>query len=769
MANSRPYFLIAPHDDDVQYTQEDIERIFDERIKKLNSHIKSLKESAENDAESEEHALEYKKASFAKQHAVKGRQLFKTNPEEFVELYNQFHLVMSKLSDSGGAFKVDEKAINNEENRQNINPETITPEDSQHLYLDKGLIEENVAEAALEQGDNSLLLKIGLLKPAGTNLYVSDGQVSFDPENMDKEQILAMIDFLKGQGLVVDVSNLKLENADKKTQQQFDDAVNEFRAKDSGQELQSLVSVPIDDHDAADKALSAVQNNESELSDSEEEADGQENNAADNNDDLVSDSDYDNLSGFFSAENDNAENEDSTRNNKDEKLQTAPKKNKKSSSKDEKTAEQLHSEVCNSIRDAFGKLGYENMRWYQGRALGGWTTFTMYDSDSMKPRRVEAEMDKKTKEVKLKYKRKYLVRVKNGRLQVAYSGNMSQDDIYELVSQLYANGVKYVRMVGLSEEDESKFREALGKRLMIPLGHNISAERYQKMTKKAGDKVGTNSPKYYKYRYDMVQEMRRQLQAKGIGDPLDGKNRSIPECREIRWAEYSYNLYPFRNMWEDYGAQNADGTGTGLRSVYENILAEANSDEKSNNGAAMAIGAKLALAKLYNIYEKYVSQDVQSLIKSPDLNDKERNALISYTSSRNIDLSTSVHEMDPLIYEGLYKAMYESQTDVAKKQIEDAYIKNLEAGASENPERTAVSKCWKNAQADLDRIRYGIHECDIPEPRFEPGGIPDHDFRAIKKKARDMGLVTERRKGHRDNSMDGHNMPRSRRGGGYGE
>ena len=266
------------------------------------------------------------------------------------------------------------------------------------------------------------------------------------------------------------------------------------------------------------------------------------------------------------------------------------------------------------------------------------------------------------------------------------------------------------------------------------------------MADAAGKKYGKNSPEYHRYRYDLVLEMRRQLKEKGIDNPLDGKNRSIQECREIRWAEAAYRLYPFRNMWEDYGRKK----GNGLRYLYEKKLND-NIGPDCGNGATKVIGAKLAFTRLFDMYEEYGRGSIAEFVNNPDLKPNEKAALQRFVEEHKIDVSKPVHcneltkykGMDPLIFEALYEEMCKTGEATAEAQIKNVYFEKLKSqGRNQDPEQYAVKQCLENAERQIRAIG-DVMEKEFGFPRLTviPGGIPRHDFTKLREEARGKGLI----------------------------
>lgn len=575
--------------------------------------------------------------------------------------------------------------------------------------------------------NGSLSMKISLLRPAGVSMEVVDGRVQFSPEDMTPEKMRAMVDFLQRHGLVVDTSNLKLENAEQETQQLFDKVIEQKEQAETGKP-NIMFAVSADDNEPDDGSDHEEDRNailEDQLSHDGEAPQA----AADEND---------------SDEAPAQENSD--------------KKKKDKKKKKEKTPQQKQLDALNeSIAGWMNKNRNKGYSWFEGTSWqdcknGSWQTFTCYSSESTDPFRKPITIDPKTKEVKCNYEFKIYTRInKDGKLEIAYSlppgKNLTDDQAYLITSALKDAGVKRVKFDKMSDTDDAIMRIACAKRLLIPVGHKINAERYDKMIKTAAQKVDENSPDLYRYKYDLSMQMKNLLEAKGM-DVNAEKNRNNPDCRRIRWAVGAYQLHPFRDLWEDFGLR-----GDFEKAVAKGTPSMADTPEGEKNGAAQVIGATMAVVSLYKIYEANMEEPltVKDLLDGKGKllrNEEERKALRAAFAANNDKLDTNVRDLSPRSMRAIYEAMCKTETAKAKQDIDNRYLEILRnnqdiEGKGESPEK-AVSDCLNNARARIEDVNGQLEDCELKKIYLTRFSLPHHDFSDARAKARQEGLIRNR-------------------------
>lgn len=699
MANGKPYFALKNN------------RAADMSVTEVEKALQRTLDAIQVPEESElsgENKLQSSKISVKKAAVERQIKIMESNPELYTRLYSL---------------------------KEDIANETI-PEDPNNPDSPDKQTAETCPIRMDENG--SLSMKISLLRPAGVSMEVVDGRVQFSPEDMTPEKMLAMVDFLQRHGLVVDTSNLKLENAEKGTQQLFDNVLAQKEEAEMGKP-NIMFAASADDNDDSDTTDENRDEDRNELLNDQLNSNG-ENTSEDNEDE----------------NEDEAEEENEEDGNSEIAEQQAPEKKKKDKKKKkskEKTATEKSLDAMNeSISGWMNKNRSKGLSWYEGTSVGGWKTFTSYTSESTDPFRKPITIDPKTKEVKCNYEFKIYTRInKDGKLEIAYSlppgKNLTDDQAYLITSALKDAGVKRVKFDKMSDTDDAIMRGACAKRLLIPVGHKINAERYDKMIKTAAQKADENSPELYRYKYDLAMQMKNLLEAKGM-DVNAEKNKNNPDCRRIRWAVSAYQLHPFRDLWEDFG----------LRSKFESAVAKgtpgmANTPEGEKNGAAQVIGATMAVVSLYKIYEANMDSPltVKDLLDGKNnllRNEEERKALRAAFAANNDKLDTNVRDLSPNSMKAIYEAMCKTETTKAEKDINDRYLEILRNnqdidGKGESPEK-AVSDCLNNARARIEDVNGQLEDCELKKIYLTRFSMPRHDFSTARAKAKEEGLIKDR-------------------------
>ncbi len=609
-------------------------------------------------------------------------------------------------------------AIQGNPNAEHLQALEKNPENYVALYSVKQNVEEaDEAKATLEIDPNGeLKLKIQMLHPTSANMEISDGKVSFSTEGMTAKEMHDMIAFLQSHGIVADMDNLKLENADEETLDMFDEAEQLFEDEKAGEEsLFPFAEVKEGDYEEypEEEPVDKLKGNmfDDVLPDEEEEEAPVET-------PKFGEQKEEESYGLFGGK--------------------APKKTVPvdKSSKDG---------FDQSVTKWMNKNKRKNFSWFEGNTWDGWDTFTCYSSENPRQNRKPITIDPKTGEMKYNYEFKVYTKMVNGHLQVCFSlppgRNLTDDQAYMITSALKDAGVKYVRYgKGMTDTNEAIMRSACAKRLLVPTDHKISFDRYDKMIDAATQKVDTNSPEIYRYKYDLAMQMDRTLRKKGI-DYRDQANRNKPDCRRIRWAVGAYQLHPFRDLWEDFG----------LRGDYEKRIAEGTPGDprctNPNDGATKVIGAKMAVGSLYQMFSDNAGQNVGYLLSKEckSLNEKEKDVLRAYVDNNGLSTETSVRDMPPAALRKIYDEMCKTQEVKVKEDIEKEYFeilqRNKQDGSKDNPEKGAIREVYGRADTYIRNMNEELKDCQLSPIFLTQNAMPKHDFTKARKEAEDKGLV----------------------------
>lgn len=729
MANGRPYFsFVSKRDNDI--TQDEVERNLHRRL-----------QNAENivvDENDKYKVMLARKRKMEVERAKNQLALYESNKEVYTALYSIQDAVSSEIV---------------AKDKRN---DTRTAE----------------AFAIKTDDENNLSLKINMLHPIGASITVVDGRVEFSPEEMTPEKMVEMVDFLRRHGIVVDTDNLKLENADERTQEIFEEAKEIFEER-AQEAIESLYTRTKHNENYEDSYLAEEQAEiekwfEENGVDDRETASVSQIDDPDLVDELTKDkSDKEEETEGTGGSGEEKDSETSEEEKGEEKKdgEKAPKK----PAKKKMTAQEQLKEFDASIEGWMNKNKRKNYSWYDGTCWnGGWRTFTCYTSESNDPLRKSVTVDPKTKEVKCNYEFKIYTRIgPNGKVEIAYSlppgKKLTDDQAYLLASAFKDAGIKYVEYAGMPDDDEAIMRGALAKRAIIPVGHKINAERFNKMAEIARGKLGDNSADLYKYKYDLAKQMERILIKKGI-KWWEEENKNNPDCRCIRWAIGAYKLHPFRDLWEDFG----------LRGEYEkwvNAATGRKSDLKEkidpDNGAHYAIGATKAVYSLYSMFDEATTKDftLKDLLegKSSHLSPAEINALRKGLTE-NDTMDTEVRNLSPTAMKAIYNEMVRTQTKVAEKELSKTYMRKIKNKNNDDIETSAVKECLNNAVTLIKEINGQLEDAQLPKIYLTGIPTPYYQFTEAREQAKREGLIGEEEKGGKGGAPKGP-KPAGRRGG----
>lgn len=740
MANNRPYFALNAH----RLSSIESEEIENYWKKQAKDH-EIPQDNVFDDVRA---GLEQRKENMKKGQIDHQLEMLHSHPEQYTALYN---------------IQADINSFATAKDPQTPDSESVTPFKASPIKEDE---------------NGNLSMKINSLQPAGISMEIVDGRVQFSPEDMNPEKMMAMVEFLQRHGLTVDVSNLKLENADQKTEELFSESVkaieeeNKYLNSVEGPQIifGSTESNAEDDENGATEAFENIDKDDRNARagevndtavDNDEEADDES--SANENNELDEEENQNNNEN--SSETQESEKERKKRLKEEKKLQKAEQKKKEAEKKakltKEKAAKQKDLDTINKgLREWMDKNKTRGYSWYEGSCWnGGWKTFTAYPSESTDPLRKPFTVDPKSGEIKCNYEFKIYTRInKNGEIEIAYSlppgKTLTDDQAYLITSVMKDAGITKVKYGGMSDSNEGVMRTACAKRLMIPVGHKINAERFDKMSEAAAKKADANSPELYRYKYDLAMQIKANWEAKGK-DVNAEKNRTNPDCRRIRWAIGAYQLHPFRDLWEDFG----------LRSKFEEAVAKgtpgmATTDKGETNGASQVIGATMAVVSLYKIYDANAGQSltVRDLLQGKEnllRNEAEKNALKNSLTGKD-SLDTNVRDLSPTAMKGIYAAMCATETEKAKKDIDKRYIEILKNnqdidGKGESPEK-AVSDCLNNARARIEDVNGQLEDCDLKKIYLTRFSLPRHDFTDARAQAEQQGLIIHRGRNNSANS-----------------
>lgn len=659
----------------------------------LMSRVSRLTEAADDiadDREAREAFLRKRKEEMAYKNAMHDVELFDKNPELYTNLF------ALKETTNGDTYT---------ENKGTENERTA---DKAHAKI-------------CEDQNGNLFLAVEVFKPTDVSFQVHDGKLSFNPAGMTPDQLKEIISWLDHRGLssFVNMDELKLENADPKTEEMFAGVKDEIKEETANSEEDYVRSV------SADRVLSVEEEKEQTAAEAEHTA-------APNAENLPAEQEEEQLQSPGEAETE-LPIESSTL-----PIQEANRNKAPGDAKDKAVA---------SITKWMDKNKRRGLSYFITHK-GGYTIFTAFGTENPDNMDLDGVIDSKTKDVKVRNEGKLYVRMdEKGRLEVSFAmpgGKPLSDNYADRIMDAYKDaGITRVKFESLSDANEGVIRSACGRALMIPVGLGLSQVKFDKMIDAAEGRHGKNNPKVLKYKRDLALELARQLEQKGI-DWQDPKNKNNVDCRCVRGAIGSYNLAPFRDWWEDFG----------LRGAYENIVKSG-----SNTNAAATIGAAEAVGKLYAAFNEGLnSADNLNLpqqergtvgyLLSPRcaiLNDEEKQQFKQYLNGNE---SIPMRDMPPEAAIKLFSIMQKTEENAAKKKIEDEYERLVhDEFYRGNAERDAVAPFLTDAATSINNVAEDIKDTGLPPIFICRVGNPKYDFSAVKRRQNEQSRQTSPRAG----------------------
>lgn len=361
----------------------------------------------------------------------------------------------------------------------------------------------------------------------------------------------------------------------------------------------------------------------------------------------------------------------------------------------------------------------------------GYTVFTTFDKENPENMEQDGIIDKKTKDIKVRSECKLYVKMdKDGRLEISFStpnGKPLSDTYADRIMDAYKDaGITRVKFGTMTDANEGAIRAACGRALIVPVGLKLSQTKFDKMIDAAEGKSGKNNPKVIKYRRDLALQFAHQLKQKGI-DWQDPANKNNVDCRCIRGAIGAYNFSPFRDWWEDFG----------LRDKYEEFIK--NSGSGNRNGAADAIGATKAVAKLYAAYSDGIGSDnpegtldylVSDKCQSLTPEEKEKFKEVIRGSEK-----MQVRDMPPEAAKKLFAIMQQTQAARATRKINEEYEKLVKDEFYKgNATRDAVMPYLTEASTEIENVKNDLADIGLPPILVIKIGMPKHDFSPIQRR-----------------------------------
>ncbi len=622
------------------FTPEDVRQYLKSNIPSINEDPATTGETRQGKSQ----LIQNRKELFAKQTAKAELALFEKNPEIYTALYG----------------------LKKNTEQETINSPSSTSNDS----------DSDKAKAKICQDENgNIFLAVEIMKPTDVSFQIHDGKLSFDPRSMSPDKLKEILSYLDRRGLlsIVNLDDLKLENADTATQDMFN------QTKEDMKKVQNK---------EPEKIMSTEGGNE-------------------NNNDAPQPTDNDLRT--LETENSNV----------------APLPVTNADPKKDATKEAL-----TTVTKWMDKNKRRNLSYFVTHH-NGYTVFTTFDKENSDNMKLDNVVDGKTKDVNIRHECKiYIKRQPNGKVEISFSmpNNKPITDVYAdaIVEAHRDAGNTRVEFGPMTDPNQTAFRIACARAFVVPVGIKLSQTKFDKMMDASEAKNGKNNPKVLKYKKDLALEFAYQLQQKGI-DWTDEKNKNNADCRCIRNAIGAYDYSPFRDLWEDFG----------LRAKYESIIKASSSANSNGAAAAIgATKAVSKLYNAYKegidssdgTLAYLVSDRCTSLTPDEKQAFKQIIAGIENTPVRDIPPKTAIQ---------LFDLMEKTQEQRASIKIEDEYKRLVHDDFYKgNASRDAVQPYLNEAVDEITNVKSDLAEFGLPQIGVVRIGSPKYDFSKLQEQLR---------------------------------
>lgn len=544
---------------------------------------------------------------------------------------------------------------------------------------------------------NNLFLEVRSLHPNEFSFQIHDGKIVFPSSGMDAAKFKEAMEYLERRGLAssVDISDLKLENADEQSATAFQDAKDEIDAENTApvteEELTTCSSA-----EEEEKSVLNVDEKEQTVDDAAEAPASEGENSQE-----------------VSKAGDDA----------------------KKTTLGSKITNQQYNSAYDSITGWMNLNRRRNLSYFETKE-SGYTVWTVFPSENDRNMEHDNLIDEKG-DLKTRNEMKiYMKKNEGGGLEIAFS-TPNKKPLTEYQAECILDafkdaGIKRVRMGKTPPPTEAAFRVAAGKAMVVLVGMKMTKDRFEKMMGAAEGKHGKDNPDVMDYKRRLALEMAVYLKTKGK-NYTDENMRNNEDCRCVRHALGHYTFVPFRNLWEDFG----------LRTELEKVLKENTvGGKRETNGAASTIGAVMAVSKLYATFKEgadthqlTVADLLSSKCQTITPEEKKLFALDLQKRSKEYPniMQEDVRNMPPAAFKDLFHIMTKTQEAIAKKNVEKRFDETCMKSSKINldysrNETESINYYLENAKNELSSVNEELKDCGV-NPLFLPNlGRPRHDF-----------------------------------------
>ena len=334
--------------------------------------------------------------------------------------------------------------------------------------------------------------------------------------------------------------------------------------------------------------------------------------------------------------------------------------------------------------------------------LRGWTVFSVYPNRNKDNYKLDGKRDKNGN-INETYSYRIMIKPDGkGGIKVGYAmpkGGKVTDEVADKVVALQkSQGKKYIRFpVGLSEDDTGVFRTACAKAGVIPRGISIHEHQAKKMIEAASGALSEKDFAEFKYRLAL------QMEQNTNGDP---KARQATKIAELK-GEYFFQ--PFKDNFDD-------------------VLKPALQDAISGKEADKVIGASRAIQEIYGLYEQANQGNMGDMLRM--MSEEDRQAFVSKLQQSGVafDADMSVREMPKDYMKAMYDVLSDKHSKAAVKEMEEEFARRRK------DDKDAKSYDVTKDMIDDESAKLRQMSENLEKDHYVPGlrvpylGRPRHDY-----------------------------------------
>lgn len=351
------------------------------------------------------------------------------------------------------------------------------------------------------------------------------------------------------------------------------------------------------------------------------------------------------------------------------------------------------AQMTEFIEEGLGKR--RNRSYFKTHTLGGWTQYTIYDTEDWQ-NRMRDGLRENGGPAKFTYNFKLFVReTPSGEMEFAYrtphNKKLDEGIINGLAGQFKAMGYTHVNFPkGLSDAEKTVWRKALAEQGIVPIGIGLDRAKANGMIKAAQEKLSDEALSKFKYRLALQ---------------MDANNRAKHKTPDRSEQEFIDTLLK-AHKYEAFTIAYADFIKSELtQTIHPN--------RERPDGAVDKIAAMRNLRRLFNSFKDGV--EAGNILASTILTDSERNQLrATGLSAKSPENMTSEDILR------IYQILLPQSKAEAKQKLDEKFREPGAKRAHEVIKKGVFNSVYNNCKSIVKELKaMGLSEIDLPETTDE--------------------------------------------------